>query len=61
MYYEKMWREGEREHGECCPRDDFRFVVVSKLGPRDFEREIGDALPLEFLKPVVVVDTWPAS
>ena len=61
MYYSKMWRDDEKEHGECCPRDGFRFVVISRPAPNEFEKEIGDALPLDTMKPIVLTDTWEAG
>ena len=55
MAYTKMWKDEEKEHGSACPRDDFQFVVVTALSPKEYEKELfDDAVPKEHAYPVVV-------
>jgi len=55
MYYLQMWKSDELENGEAIPRDDFRFVVISQHGPKEYAKELGEsALNLENFYPLVV-------
>ena len=55
MAYRKMWKDAEKEHGEAIPRDDFKFVVVSAVAPKSWEKDLcEEALPSEHMFPVVV-------
>lgn len=56
MAFRKMWKDDEKEHGEAIPRDDFKFVVVSSIAPKAWEKTLCDeAIPSEHVYPVVVL------
>lgn len=54
--YEKLFREEDKEEGQCaikCP-EKFRFLVTSKLSPFEFEEKLSGCLPMGYLVPVYV-------
>jgi hypothetical protein len=56
MYYMKVWREPELEHGEAIVNPDFRFVVITQHSPKVYAKEIGEeTLNLDNFYPLVVV------
>jgi len=56
MYYSKMWKPEELEHGEAIPNPEFRFVVITAHSPKMYAKELGDGcLNLDNFFPLVVV------
>lgn len=55
MYYGKMWKPAELEHGEAIPKPEFKFCVITGIGHKDYKKELSDALNLDNFEPLVVV------
>jgi len=52
--FHAIFREADMESGFCVARDGFRVVIITSLGPYDYEKALEDCIPLGYCSPICV-------
>ena len=53
--FKDLFRDDELEHGEAIMRDGFQTLVVSAMGPAEYEAKLGESIPLGYMQPLYLM------